>query len=126
DRIAADRATLDEQVRVALDEQVILERARLALVGIAGDVAGLDLLVDELPLHPGREARAAAPAETGRLDHLDDLVGLFPERDLLRVVAFVRKVEIERERVRLAHVLCEDRIHPAYPAPPALPALSIK
>ena len=38
DGVAGDRAPFDQQVRVALHQQVILERARLALVGVAGDV----------------------------------------------------------------------------------------
>src|SRR5262252_9120260 len=94
DGVAADGAALDEQVRIPLDEQVILERARLALVGVAGDVARGDFLVDELPLHARREARAAASAEAGRLDHLDDLVRLLAQSDLERAVALVRQIEI--------------------------------
>jgi hypothetical protein len=60
DRVAANRASLID-VDCA-HQQVVLERARLTLVGVAGDVARLDLLVDELPLHPGREAGAPQPA----------------------------------------------------------------
>src|SRR5690606_34033557 len=61
DRVAADRAPLDQQVRVALHQHVILERSRLALVGVAADVLSLRrVLEDELPLEPGREAGAAA------------------------------------------------------------------
>ncbi len=89
DGVAADGATLDKQVRIALDEQVILERARLAFVGVARDIAGFDLLVDELPLHARRETRPAASAKPGGLDDVDDLVGLLAERDLQRVVAVV-------------------------------------
>jgi len=64
DRVARNRTALDEQMRIALHEQVILERARLALVGVAGDVARLvRLAIDELPLHTGRKSRAAAAAE---------------------------------------------------------------
>jgi hypothetical protein len=92
---------------------VVLERARLALVGVAGDVARLDLLVDELPLQAGREARAAAPAQTGRLHHLDDVVRLHAERFLQPVVPLVLQKEIEREAVRLAHVLGEYGVHSA-------------
>ena len=65
DRVAADQAPLDQQVRVALHQQVILERARLALVGVADDVLRLRrFLVDELPLEAGREAGAAAAAQS--------------------------------------------------------------
>src|SRR3954451_1265800 len=50
--------------------------ARLALVGVHDDVLGLRVVLrDELPLHAGREAGAAAAAEVGVLDHGDDRVG---------------------------------------------------
>jgi hypothetical protein len=62
-RVAADRAPFDEEMGVALHQQVILEGAGLALVGVADDVAGLDLLVDELPLHAGGKPGAAASAQ---------------------------------------------------------------
>src|SRR4029077_3587543 len=62
DGVAADEASFNQQVRVALDEQVILEGPRLALVGVAGDVARLDLLFHQLPLPARREGPAhAAP-----------------------------------------------------------------
>jgi hypothetical protein len=114
DRVTADEAAFDEQMRIALDEQVILERPRLALVSVAGDVPRLALFVDELPLHARRESGAAAAAQTGRLDHLDDLVGLLPERDLQRVVTLVREIEVEREGIGLFHVLDQHWIHVPY------------
>src|SRR2546428_334130 len=52
---------------MTLHQQVIFERARLAFVGVARDVLGVwRLLVDELPLHPGRKACAAAAAQARR------------------------------------------------------------
>src|SRR5260370_40610973 len=64
-RKAGNRAALDQQMRVALHDQMVLERARLALVRVAGEVTGLaGLLVDKLPLHPGREAGAAPATRT--------------------------------------------------------------
>src|SRR5205085_11557420 len=39
-RITADGASLDQEMRIALHQQVILESARLAFVGVAGDVTG--------------------------------------------------------------------------------------
>ncbi len=116
DRVAADRAPFDQQVRIALDQQVILEGARLALVGVAGDVARLGLLVDELPLQPGRESGAAAAAQPGGLDHVDDLVRLLVERLLQRRIAVVLEIEVQREGIRLADVFREDWIHLAAPA----------
>jgi hypothetical protein len=92
---------------------VVFERARLALVRVAGDVTRpAGLLVHELPLHACREARTAATTQTGRLHHLDNLVGrMRSERLLQRVVPAMLQVEVERERVPLANVFREDRIH---------------
>jgi hypothetical protein len=112
DGITGYRAPLDEQVGIALHQQVILERSGLALVCVAGDVARLvGLPIDELPLHAGRKAGAAPPAQPGRLDQLDDLLRLHRQRLAQRFVALVLQIEIERERVRLANVLGEKRIH---------------
>src|SRR5262249_51338942 len=97
DGVAADRAPFDQKVRVALHQRVIFERAGLALIGVAGDVARGNFLVDELPLHPGRKAGTATPTEARRLDHLDDLVGLLRQRLFQRVVAFVPEIEVQRE-----------------------------
>ena len=45
--------------------------ARLALVGVDHDVVRLAVVLrDELPLHAGREAGAAAAAQAGVLDHV--------------------------------------------------------
>ena len=64
DRPAADQAPLEEQVRVALHQHVVLERARLALVGVAADVLRQRRVLEhELPLQAGREAGAAAAAQ---------------------------------------------------------------
>jgi hypothetical protein len=93
-------------VRIALHQQMILERAWLALVGVAGDVLGIRrLLVDELPFHARRKTGAAASAHARRLDHLDHLIGRHGERLLQALVPLVLQVEVERERVRLTDVL---------------------
>ena len=112
DRVAGDRAPFDQQVRIALHQQVILEGARLALVGVAGDVLGFgDFLSTNCHFMPGRKPGAAAAAQAGRLDDLDHLIGRLRQRLLQPVVALVLQVEIEREAVRLADVLGEDRFH---------------
>src|SRR5262249_26362393 len=96
DGIAGNRAAFNEQVRIPVHDQVILEGARLTLVGVAGDVARLlRLAIDELPFHAGREAGAASPAKARRLHDLDDLIGRLRERLLQPFIAFVPKVEIE-------------------------------
>ncbi len=97
DGVTPDRTAFDEQVRIAFHQEMILERSRLALVGVAGDIARLDLLVDELPFHAGREAGAAAAAQTRGLHHVDNLIGCVGQRFLERVVSLVTEIEIERE-----------------------------
>ena len=53
---------------------------------------------------PGREAGAAAPAQPGRLHHVDDLPGCHPERLAQAFVPAVPDVGIDRVAVRLPHV----------------------
>ena len=70
-RIASTRR-LEHEVRPELHHVAVLDRPRLALVGVDDDVARAGLARDRLPLDPGREARAAVPGEPGRLQLLDD------------------------------------------------------
>ena len=82
---------------VALESRAVHVRARVALVGVADHVLlALGLLLSELPLHAGREARAAAAAQA-RLEHLvDDLLGRHLEEHLLdRLVAVARDVVLD-------------------------------
>src|SRR5204863_9486808 len=74
--VPADDHPLDEDVRVVADDVAVLERARLALVGIADDVllAG-ERLRHEAPLEARREACASAPTQRRLLHLCDDLVG---------------------------------------------------
>src|SRR5438128_53594 len=73
-------------MRVAFHQLAVLERAGLALIGVADQVARARVVFrDEGPLHAGREAGAAAPPQPGLLDHLDDvcrrdLAQHFPQR----------------------------------------------
>ena len=111
-RVAADQAPFEEQMRVPLHQHVILERAGLALVRVAAEVLRLGrLLVHELPLHAGREPGAAAPSKPGGLDGFDDRVGRHAERFLQRLVAAVLDVEVQRRAVGLADVTGEEGIH---------------
>src|SRR5262249_1329030 len=114
-----------QKVRVALHQQVIFERAGLALIGVAGDVARGNFLVDELPLHPGRKAGTATPAEARRLDHLDDLFGLLRQRLLQRVVALVLEIEVQRAGVGFSNVLGKFWLHVYFSSLPALPQLTL-
>src|SRR6185436_9537123 len=109
DRVAADRATLDQQMRIALHQHMVLERTGLALIRVARDVFRPGcVLEDELPLQPGREAGTAAPAQPRRLHLLDDVVRLQRERLAPRLVPTrVLHVEVERVGARLANELSE-------------------
>ena len=75
DRVGRDQRSFDELVRVLVDERPVLEAARLRLVGVDAEVAGMDALGEERPLQPGGEAGPAAPADAARLDLGDQVVG---------------------------------------------------
>jgi hypothetical protein len=112
DGITRNRAAFDEQVRIALHDQVVLERAGLAFIGVAGDVLRVGrLLVHELPFHAGREPGPAAAPQTRCFHDLDDLVGRHGERLPEALVPAVAKVEVEREGVWLADVRGDEWIH---------------
>src|SRR4051812_4874430 len=84
----ADDDALHEHVRVGHHQRDVLAGPGLRLVGVDHEVLRLRVVLgDERPLHPGREARAAAAAEPGVLDRLDDRVGRHAERRLQRAVA---------------------------------------
>jgi hypothetical protein len=74
DRVGRHDGALDQGVRVALEQLHVLERARLALVGVDHQVGRLaGPLGQEPPLHAGGEASPAAPAQARVLDHLHEL-----------------------------------------------------
>ena len=73
DRVRGDGAALDQRVRGPPHDLAVLEGAGLRLVGVAHQVVRLHhFLGHERPLEAGREAGAAAAAETGRLHLLDE------------------------------------------------------
>ncbi len=96
-----DHDALDQLVRVALHEHVVLERGRLALVGVHGEVARVHVLGQERPLLAGAEP-GAAPAPQARRLHLLvlDRLGGHPERLAERLVPAGREVPVDRPRVR--------------------------
>ncbi len=99
--VAGDRHALDNRVRVVAQDVAVLAGARLGLVRVAQDVLLARTLGHEAPLQAGREARAAAAAQAGGLDHFDD-VG---RRDFLgqhlaqRLVAAGLEVVLVRPRL---------------------------
>ena len=91
DRDARDRHALDEQEGIAFHDHAVGKRAAVALVGVADDVLLLAhrRVVDRLPLDAGREASAAAAAQAGLGDFIDDFDRLHAESAFQALVAVV-------------------------------------
>ena len=92
-------ASIDRE-RILLHHDPVLERPGLGFVGVADEVVRPHgLLRDRLPLHPGRERRAAAAHEL-RVGDLADRARR-PERVRAseRLVPAVRPVVVDRARV---------------------------
>ena len=80
DGVAGDHHTFDDGQGVRLKDRTVHERAGVALVAVADDVLGpLGLRVGELPFTPGRETAAAATAESGFQDLVDDRLAIHRE-----------------------------------------------
>ncbi len=80
DGIRADKHTLDEVVRIALDDRSVHKRAGVALVGVADKIFFVSgAQASRVPLEPCREARAAASCKTRGLDDIDYLLGSHTE-----------------------------------------------
>ena len=96
DREPGDHHAFDDGVRIMLENQPVFAGAGLALVAVAQNILGLRrLLGHERPLHPGGEAGAAASAQPGVLDLIDDRVRLHAERLLHGLVAVEFEVAID-------------------------------
>ena len=88
---------LDDLVRADLHNHAVLEGARLTLVGVDAQIAWpCALFGQEAPLDAGGEARAAAPAQSRRLDLLGQLLRLeVAQRLRQRLVAAMCAVDIK-------------------------------
>src|SRR5690606_25759692 len=76
DRLAGNRHPYPRGDRIAFHDHAVGEGAAVAFVGVADDVLLRARGVgDGLPLDAGREAGAAAAAQAGSGDFLDDLLG---------------------------------------------------
>ena len=107
----ADDHALDDGMGRALHRGAVHERAGVALVAVADDVLGEDVVARRrAPFAPGGEARAALAAQAALLDLGDDLVGRHGECLLQALVAAARDVVVDRERVDDAHVLQHDLV----------------
>jgi hypothetical protein len=99
-REAGDRHRLDERERIAFDEDAVLERSGLRLVGVAHQMVWSRRLAgDGVPLASGRERRAAAPDEPGVGDLADDLGGADGECPSECLVAAGGPIVVEAGRV---------------------------
>ena len=99
--MAGDHHALDERVRVGEEQRDVLAGARLRLVGVDDEVVRLAVaLRDELPLHPGGEAGAAAAAQPGVLHVGDDVVRGHGQRLAQALVALVPAVGLQRPGLR--------------------------
>ena len=88
---AGDGHPLDQHEGIALHDHAVGKGAAVAFVGIADDVFPVGGSIgDGLPLDPGREAGAAAPAQAGLRDFVDDGCGghlQCPREPLVAVMA---------------------------------------
>ena len=101
----ADDAALDQQVRVLLHQQAVLEGARLGLVRVAAEVLVHRALGDEAGLLAHREAGAAAAAQPRLLELVQHLLGAHLRQRLAqRAVAAEPLVDRDRVQVRLVDV----------------------
>src|SRR5271155_1874207 len=81
-----EQAAFDQLVRVVADDVPVLAGAWLTLIGIDAKIGRtVALLWHERPLEAGREPGAAAPAQSGFLDLLDDPVAPFEDQLLSTV-----------------------------------------
>jgi len=72
--IGAQQDTLDDQMRVHVDEDAVLEGAGLHLVGIDHHIARPHIIGrNTLPFASGRETGSAPTAQVRRQDHVQDL-----------------------------------------------------
>ena len=73
--ISADDEPFDHAVGIAFEQTAVHERARVALVGVADDVARTNFaLAQSLPLRAGREARSTAASQSSPLHAIHNLL----------------------------------------------------
>ena len=101
------RDALEQELRAQLHHVAVLDRPRLALVGVDDHDAGRGLGANGRPLAEGREAGAAHPGQAGGLEPRQHLVG----RELGRLARVIRLVE---PRVRAVRDAADDvvALHP--------------
>ena len=104
DRVRRDRGPLDDLVWVTLDQQVVLERRRLALVAVHDEVGRLRR-AQHRPLAARRETGAATTEQARPVHLVAHGLRLHPQRLAQRPVPAGREVALERVRVVVAEPL---------------------
>ncbi len=113
---ARDRHAFDYDERIALHDHAVGEGAAVAFVGVADDVFAVGAgLRHRLPLDAGREARTAAPAQSGSGDFSEDVVRAERQRPLQSLVP--RMVAVILDRARIDHAAAGKR-QPGLPLQP--------
>src|SRR6185295_18646993 len=88
DHVGRDQHALEDRVGIPADQEAVLERARLALGGVADHAAlRAGMLADRAPLGAGGKPAAAAAAQAGLLDLGEDRARRRLPRFLDRVFA---------------------------------------
>ena len=106
---ARDQDALEELVGVPLHQVAVVEGRRLALVGVDAHERFFPILGKKRPLQAAREAGAAAAAELGILDQVDDRVGRHGREGLAgRLVAAARFINLQRMAVGDVPVAAQD------------------
>ena len=110
-RPAGDQAALDQEMRIVPHDLAVLAGAGLGLVGVDHEIVRpvADRLRHERPFHAGREARAAAAAQAGRLHLGDDGVAALVQ-DRLGAVPGAALARAFEAPVALAVEILEDAV----------------
>src|SRR5690606_21426396 len=123
---ARDQRTLDQRVRIVAHDFAVLTGRRFGFIGVDDQIRGtaVRLFGHKGPFHPGREARAAATAQTRGLDLINDLVtpagddggGAVPAAALFRAgkAAVAHAIDIRKDPVLIVQhrlILIPARTH---------------
>ena len=106
---AGDQDPFEKLMRVFLHQQPVIERGRLALVGVDAHERFLPILGKERPFETARKPGAAAAAKLRVLDERDDRVGIARQRLPRSLIAPPRLIHLERMAVGDVPVAAQDR-----------------
>ena len=110
DRIGRDHHTLDQTMRIGLDNGTVHERAGVAFVRVADQVFRPACgIARGLPFEPGRETRSAAARKPGDLDFLDDLFRRHGPKHLFKgLISVIGHIIVNVSRIDHAAVAQRD------------------